>query len=88
MSSFSNKMKVVTAPEAFPLKTFRVKKNLKQSDLSKIMNVTRETIGSWEKGATSPYVTSLVLLINHGYDDEEVKALASDMVSWYRTHNG
>lgn len=44
------------------IKYFRKEKNLTQNDLAKIMNTTRTTISSWETGASTPDIYTLIKL--------------------------
>lgn len=40
----------------------RIERKMTQKQAAKEMNVTRETIGNWEKGLTAPTMTQLLRL--------------------------
>ncbi len=54
------------------LRAARVNKGLTQQDVAKALNVTKKTVGAWEKGKTMPKVDkidALCLLLGLKYDD-------------------
>ena len=44
------------------LKELRIKKNIKQQDLAKALNVTKQSISNWENGKRLPNIEILILL--------------------------
>ena len=44
------------------LKVLRLEKNLKQSDLAKILNISYQTISHWENGHCEPSISQLIQL--------------------------
>lgn len=54
------------------IKAARVNKGLTQSDVGRELNVTKKTVGSWEKGKTMPkleLIDPLCNLLGVKYDD-------------------
>lgn len=54
------------------LKTLRINKGLRQSDMAKKLNVNRKTISAWEKGKSLPAVDmidAICELFGVSYDD-------------------
>lgn len=54
------------------LKAARINKGLTQEDVAKAVNVTKKTVGSWEKGKTMPKSDKIELLCSLfgcSYDD-------------------
>ena len=54
------------------LKAARINKGLTQADVAKALNVTKKTVGSWEKGKTMPKIDKiehLCSLFGCSYDD-------------------
>lgn len=46
------------------LKELRIKKNIKQQDLAKALNVTKQSVSNWENGKRLPNIEILILLAN------------------------
>ena len=44
------------------LKQLRIKKNIKQQDLAKALNVTKQSVSNWENGKRLPNIEILILL--------------------------
>ncbi|MBQ9013587.1 MAG: helix-turn-helix transcriptional regulator [Bacilli bacterium] len=44
------------------LKELRIKKNIKQQDLAKALNVTKQSVSNWENGKRLPNIEILILL--------------------------
>ncbi len=40
--------------EQITLRSARINKNLRQTDVAKILGVNKKTVGSWESGKTKP----------------------------------
>jgi transcriptional regulator with XRE-family HTH domain len=55
---------MVSTKEIFgaQLNLFRKQKNLKQSELSEILSVSTQAVGSWERGQAEPSLENLVKL--------------------------
>lgn len=54
------------------LKAARINKGLTQEEVAKALNVTKKTVGSWEKGKTMPKIDKiehLCSLFGCSYDD-------------------
>lgn len=54
------------------LRAARINKGLTQEDVAKALNVTKKTVGSWEKGTTKPKldkIEPLCSLFGCSYDD-------------------
>lgn len=54
------------------LRAARINKGLTQEDVAKAVNVTKKTVGSWEKGKTMPKTDKIELLCSLfgcSYDD-------------------
>ena len=54
------------------LRAARANKDLTQQDVATALNVTKKTVGAWEKGRTMPKVDkieALCLLLGVKYDD-------------------
>lgn len=64
MNTDGNTQEPVEASRAFGerLKALRTKEGLTQPELAALLNVKRQTIASWEQGATTPELRSLFLL--------------------------
>ena len=44
------------------LKELRIKKNIKQQDLAKALNITKQSVSNWENGKRLPNIEILILL--------------------------
>ena len=44
------------------LKQLRIKKNIKQQDLAKALNITKQSVSNWENGKRLPNIEILILL--------------------------
>ena len=44
------------------LKQLRIEKNIKQQDLAKALNVTKQSVSNWENGKRLPNIEILILL--------------------------
>ena len=58
------------------LKAARTNRNLTQGDVAKELNVTKKTVGAWEKGKSMPNVDKidqLCTLLGCKYDDIQWK---------------